>query len=427
MVLIAMLVALVVGIAIIKKVPRQKFVLNELLASLPGALPVIFLPIFILICLAKGVGDIAQVASLTVLYLIIVEMGIFRDLKPKMLWAITKESMALIGAIFIIIYSATALTNYLVTAQIPAKLVHWTTEHIHARWAFLLALNVLLLLTGMVMDIFSAILIVVPLIAPVAHEYDISPYHLGVIFLLNLEIGYLHPPIGLNLFISSFKFRKPLLEVTIATLPFMLTVLVSLLVVTYVPGLTVVPAPTPRDTLGSLVSVVKSSAQAVINVSEVTLPDGTVKKQDRVRRDHRRVRARELPRPVHRRHQLQEGSPDQVKACEDKVIKEWFEEHGTPIDGGGSFEDDEDTEDTEDTDTEDTDTEDADGDAGAGDTAPAAEGGDAGVGAGSGAGTGSGTGTGTGTGTGSGTGSGTGTGTGMGTGTGSGTGAAVAP
>ena len=187
--------------------------------------------------LVMGIGDISQIASLTVLYLIIVEMGIFRDLKPQALWAITKESMALIGAIFIIIYSATALTNYLVTAEVPAKLVHWTREHIDSRWAFLLALNGLLLLTGMVMDIFSAILIVVPLIAPVAHEYDISPYHLGVIFLLNLEIGYLHPPIGLNLFISSFRFNRPVAQVYRVVIPYVVLLHVGLVALIVFPSL----------------------------------------------------------------------------------------------------------------------------------------------------------------------------------------------
>ncbi len=327
------------------------------------------------------------------LYLIIVEMGIFRDLKPQALWAITKESMALIGAIFIIIYSATALTNYLVTAGVPAKLVHWTRDHIDSRWAFLLALNGLLLLTGMVMDIFSAILIVVPLIAPVAHEYDVSPYHLGVIFLLNLEIGYLHPPIGLNLFISSFKFRKPLLEVTVATLPFMFTVMAALLIVTYVPSLTVVPPPKPTGTLDGLVAVVKSSAQAVINVDEVTLPDGTVKKQDEckgIEDEFERENCLGLFTDV---TNCRKKAPDEAKACETAKIADWVEANGG-ADDGGDFEDDED-EDTEDTDTEDTDTDTED-------AAPAADDGDAGVGAGSGSGSGTGSGTGSGSGTGTG-------------------------
>jgi hypothetical protein len=319
---------LVICIAIIKNVPRQKFDARELVRTLPGALPVILLPLLILAGIALGIGDISQIASLTVLYLLIIEMGVYRDLKPRMLWAITKESMALIGAIFIIIYSATAVTNYLVTEDVPGTLVAWTTAHIHERWMFLLALNVLLLLAGMVMDIFSAILIIVPLIAPVAFAYDISPYHLGVIFLLNLEIGYLHPPIGLNLFISSFKFRKPLLEVTIATLPFMLVVLASLLVVTYVPGLTVVPPPTPRGNLDNLVQVVKSSEQATANINEVTFPNGKkMTQQDcfKIIDDNDRETCMGLFTKVTDCALDNEDDPKEAKSCQKDAVLEWFE------------------------------------------------------------------------------------------------------
>jgi C4-dicarboxylate transporter, DctM subunit len=326
--LVAMLSALVIVIAIIKKVPRQKFDIKEVMRTLPGALPVILLPLLILLGIAKGIGDISQIASLTVLYLLIVEMGIYRDLKPQMLWAITKESMALIGAIFIIIYSATAVTNYLVTEDVPGTLVAWTTAHIHERWMFLLALNVLLLLAGMVMDIFSAILIIVPLIAPVAFEYDISPYHLGVIFLLNLEIGYLHPPIGLNLFISSFKFRKPLLEVTIATLPFMLVVLASLMIVTYVPGLTVVPPPTPRGNMDNLVQLVRSSEQAAVNVNEVTFPNGKkMTQQDcfKIVEDNERESCMSVFTKVTDCALDNEDDPDEAKTCQKEVIQDWYE------------------------------------------------------------------------------------------------------
>jgi tripartite ATP-independent transporter DctM subunit len=326
--LVAMLSALVIVIALIKKVPRQKFDIKEVMRTLPGALPVILLPVLILVGIAKGIGDISQIASLTVLYLLIIEMGIYRDLKPRMLWAITKESMALIGAIFIIIYSATSVTNYLVTEDVPGTLVAWTTAHIHERWMFLLALNVLLLLAGMVMDIFSAILIIVPLIAPVAFEYDISPYHLGVIFLLNLEIGYLHPPIGLNLFISSFKFRKPLLEVTIATLPFMLVVLASLLIVTYVPGITVVPPPKPRGNMDNLVQIVNSSAQAAVNVNEVTFPNGKkMTQQDcfKIIVDNDRDDCMSLFTQV---TDCTLDNPDdaaEAKSCQKEAIRDWFD------------------------------------------------------------------------------------------------------
>lgn len=328
MLLVAMLSALVILIAVLKKVPRQKFDAKEMFRTLPGALPVILLPLLILVGIAKGIGDISQIASLTVLYLLVVEMVIYRDLKPKMLWDITRESMALIGAIFIIVYAATAVTNYLVTAGVPKALVEWTTAHIHERWLFLIALNVLLLAAGMVMDIFSAILIVVPLIAPVAYEYDISPYHLGVIFLLNLEIGYLHPPIGLNLFISSFKFRKPLLEVTIATLPFMLVVLASLLVVTYVPAMTVVPAPKPRGTMNNLVVVVKSSQQATLNVNEVTLPHGLkMTQQDcfKINDENDRENCMDLFTKVTDCALDNEGDAKAAKECTTDQISTWYE------------------------------------------------------------------------------------------------------
>jgi hypothetical protein len=257
------------------------------------------------------------------------------------------------------------VTNYLVTAGVPKALVEWTTAHIHERWMFLLALNILLLAAGMVMDIFSAILLVVPLIAPVAYEYDISPYHLGVIFLLNLEIGYLHPPIGLNLFISSFKFRKPLLEVTIATLPFMLVVLASLLVVTYIPSITVVPPPKPRGTMNNLVVVVKASQQATVNINELTLPHGLkMTQQDcfKVNDENDREGCMDLFTKITDCGLDNEGDEKAIKECKTDAISTWYEANykketglkglvqkaserfpkpieDTGDDGGGSFED----------------------------------------------------------------------------------------
>jgi tripartite ATP-independent transporter DctM subunit len=345
LVLIGCLSAVVVAIAVVKKLPRQRFHLGELGRSFVVALPELALPVLIIGALAKGLGGIAEIASLTVIYLILIEMFLFRDITTRTLWNISKESMALIGAIFIIVFASSAVTNYLVTAGVPGKLVDWTQEHIHSRIGFLLALNVLLLLVGMMMDIFSAILIVLPLIAPIAYRYGVNPYHLGVIFLLNLEIGYLTPPVGLNLFIASFKFRRPVIEVVGAVLPFLAAMIVALGIVTYVPALTVTPPPKPRGTLDGLVAVVKSSAQAVINVKEVTLPDGTVKRQadcagltDEFDRENCLGLFTDVTR-------CRKKPPAEVKACEEETIKAWFADYGTPIDGGGSFEDDEDGDD----------------------------------------------------------------------------------
>jgi TRAP-type C4-dicarboxylate transport system permease large subunit len=117
-------------------------------------------------------------------------------------------------------------------------MIEWTQAHIEQRWLFLLALNVFLLLVGTVMDIFSAIVVVVPLILPLADVYQISYVHLGVIFIANLELGYLHPPLGLNLLLASYRFKKPVLEVTWATLPMLGILAIGVLLITYVPWLT---------------------------------------------------------------------------------------------------------------------------------------------------------------------------------------------
>jgi TRAP-type C4-dicarboxylate transport system permease large subunit len=152
--------------------------------------------------------------------------------------------MTLVGAIFMKIAAATILTAYFVDANIPDRLYAWMATYVHSRAAFLLVLNVLLLLVGCLMDIFSAIVVVVPLIVPAAAKFGIDPYHLGVIFLLNLEIGYLLPPAGLNLFIAAFRFNRPITQLYRAVIPFILIMLVALMTVTYVPKLVVVPKAT---------------------------------------------------------------------------------------------------------------------------------------------------------------------------------------
>jgi C4-dicarboxylate transporter DctM subunit len=336
LVLVGSLSVVVIAIAIIKKVPRQKFDLQELFKSFIVAAPELALPFLIIAALATGLGDISQIASLTVMYLLVVEMLVYRDVKPIDLWNVTKESMALIGAIFIIVFASNAVTNYLVTADVPKMLVAWTRDHIGSREAFLLALNCLLILVGMMMDIFSAILIVLPLIAPIAYEYGVNPYHLGVIFLLNLEIGYLTPPVGLNLFISSFKFRKPVTEVVRSVLPFIATMIFALMLVTYIPSLTVVPPPKPRGTLDGLVQMVKASVDAVSNVKEITLPDGKIMKQtecNAITSDFERDNCLLLFSEITACRKKPEA---EAKTCEETLIKEYLGEE----DDGGDFEDD---------------------------------------------------------------------------------------
>ncbi|HWU90124.1 MAG TPA: TRAP transporter large permease [Kofleriaceae bacterium] len=255
LVLVGMLSMVAITVAVIKKLPRQRFDLVELGRSFLVALPELFIPFGVILGLASGFG-LPEIASITVLYVVILEVVVFRSVGARVLWAVSYEALAMIGAIFIIIFASTALTDFMVNAEVPRRLVEWTQDHVDSKIVFLLAINVILLIVGTVMDIFSAIVVVLPLIAPIAKAYGIDPYHLGVIFLLNLEVGYLHPPVGLNLFLTSVKFRRPITEVMWATIPFLLTMIAALLIITYVPALTVVPEAERRAPVGNLVQIV---------------------------------------------------------------------------------------------------------------------------------------------------------------------------
>lgn len=272
MVLVGMLSAVAVTVAVVKKLPRQRFSFGELLKSFLAALPELVVPFGVIGGLAVGFA-LPEIAALTVLYVIILEVVVLRMLEPRVLWTTSREAMAMVGAIFIIIFASTAMTNFMVTADVPKKLVAWTQAHVSSKIVFLLAINGILLVVGTVMDIFSAIVVVLPLIAPIAKAYGIDPYHLGVIFLLNLEVGYLHPPVGLNLFISSVKFQRPITEVMWATVPFLVTMIVALLTVTYVPALTVVPEPERRGMVTNLAQLVHDAAEEGRAVKEVALVD----------------------------------------------------------------------------------------------------------------------------------------------------------
>jgi tripartite ATP-independent transporter DctM subunit len=245
MVLIGMLSAVAVAVAIKKRLPRQKFSASELGKSFVLAVPELMIPFGVIIGLVVFGFGLPEIAALTVVYTVALELGVSRiipgwgkPLAPRVLWTTSREAIAMVGAIFIIIFASTALTDFMVNAEVPRKIVAWTQAHVESRLVFLLAINVILLLVGTVMDIFSAIVVVLPLIAPIAERYGVDPYHLGVIFLLNLEVGYLHPPVGLNLFITSVKFQRPITEVMWATIPFLVTMIVALAVVTYLPVLT---------------------------------------------------------------------------------------------------------------------------------------------------------------------------------------------
>jgi tripartite ATP-independent transporter DctM subunit len=173
----------------------------------------------------------------TALYVLVVEVGIRREIALSKLPAVMRESMVLVGAILIILGASLASTNYLIDTEVPTRLFDLIRAHIDSRLTFLILLNLFLLALGTMLDIFSALVIVVPIILPIAVGYGIHPLHLGIIFLANMQIGYITPPVGMNLFIASYRFERPVIEVYRATVPFFLILLATVLVITYWPAL----------------------------------------------------------------------------------------------------------------------------------------------------------------------------------------------
>lgn len=220
------------------RVPRTPWRLKDVLTSLRAAGWEVPLPVIIIGGIYSGIFTATEAAAVTAFYVVVVEVFIHRDLRffadvPRVM----RESMLLVGAILMIIGTAMGLTNYLVDEEVPMQLFEITQGIVRDPVLFLIVLNVFLIAVGMMMDIFSAIIVVVPLILPIAHAYGVDPVHLGIIFLTNLEIGYLTPPVGLNLFISSLRFGRPVFTVVRSIVPFALILLVALLIITYVPEL----------------------------------------------------------------------------------------------------------------------------------------------------------------------------------------------
>jgi C4-dicarboxylate transporter DctM subunit len=178
-----------------------------------------------------------EAAAITALYALIVEVFIYRDIPLRRLPGIVAESATLVGGILIIIMCSFGFVNYLIDAEVPMRILDWMQQYITSKYTFLLILNLFLLVVGCLMDIFSALIVVVPLVAPVAVGFGVDPVHLGIVFLTNLEIGYLTPPVGLNLFISSYRFRQPVMKLYSASVPFLLLMLAALVVITYAPAL----------------------------------------------------------------------------------------------------------------------------------------------------------------------------------------------
>jgi tripartite ATP-independent transporter DctM subunit len=218
---------------------RARFDVAELRAALWQGKWELLLPVIVMVAIFGGFATLVEASALTALYAFATQAFVLRDLEPRrQLPHALAQSVVLVGGVLVILGAAKGLTSYMVDAEVPAHLAAWTQAHVHSRWTFLLGLNLFLLVVGCLMDIFSAIVVVVPLIVPVGMAFGINPVHLGIIFIANLELGYLTPPVGLNLFLASYRFHKPVLEVARAALPMLGILGVGVLVITYWPWLT---------------------------------------------------------------------------------------------------------------------------------------------------------------------------------------------
>ena len=217
---------------------RHLFHPEDILPAIKHSAADILLPILIISGIFGGFTTVNEAAALTCVYTLLMESRVYKTINlTQDLATIFIDTSKLVGSILIILATAMGLTNLLIDAQIPTRLVHFFDGMIHTQLEFLLLLNLLLLLVGAMMDIFSAIIVVAPLVIPLARQYGIDPVHLGIVFLANLEIGYLTPPVGINLFIASQRFQQPILRLFRTTLPFLAIMLLWLLLITYVPSL----------------------------------------------------------------------------------------------------------------------------------------------------------------------------------------------
>lgn len=229
------------------KVERTSFVFAEAVASARAAIWELLVPAVVLVSIYGGFVTIAEASAIAAVYVLFVEVVITKDIKllpdkenpdaENTLPVVIRESMVMVGAILVILGVALGLTNYLIQEQVPQQMLEVIQTHVDSKFTFLILLTIFLLIVGCLMDIFSAIVVVVPLITPIAAEYGVDPIHLGIIFLANLEIGFITPPVGLNLFIASLAFDRPVVALYRMALPFLLLLLCALMVITFVPEL----------------------------------------------------------------------------------------------------------------------------------------------------------------------------------------------
>ncbi|MBU1076951.1 MAG: TRAP transporter large permease subunit [Spirochaetes bacterium] len=219
----------------VKKIPFQ---FSKIKAPLKESIGELLLPVIILVGFFMGITTLVETSAIAVVYVLVLEVFIKKDIKLKDLSGVFFKSVPLIGGVLVILALAKGFSYYIVDAEVPMRLTEWCQAHIQSKYVFLILLNIALLVTGCLMDIFSAIIVVVPLMIPLGVAYGIDPVHLGIIFLTNLQLGYLTPPVGINLFLASYRFETPLIRIYRYVVPFLLLMLIAVLLITYVPWIT---------------------------------------------------------------------------------------------------------------------------------------------------------------------------------------------
>ena len=223
--------------------PLATFSWRKVGAALRESIWELPLPIVVLGGIYSGFFAVSEAAAVTALYVLIVEVVILREIKLSELPRIMRDSMLLVGGILIILGVSLASTNYMIDAGVPQKILEFVSTFVTGQASFLFLLLLFLLILGAILDIFSATVLVVPLILPIAAQYGIHEVHLGIVFLAAMQLGYLTPPVGLNLFIASYRFDKPIMTVYSATFPFLMILLLSVILIMYWPNLSLFLVP----------------------------------------------------------------------------------------------------------------------------------------------------------------------------------------
>jgi tripartite ATP-independent transporter DctM subunit len=235
--LVAVMIVFGIVVSVKTKIPVEPFSLKRAIKGLRFSFLEILLPLFLIAGYFSGILSLVEVSAAAVVYVFVTEVIIYREIELRDIFKVFAKTVPIIGGILSILALAQALSYYIVDSRLPEFFAEWMQNAVSSKWLFLLLLNLALLVTGCLIDIFSAIMIILPLLTPLCAVYGIDPVHMGIIFLINLEAGFLTPPVGLNLFLASYRFKKSFVETSRDALPFLAVQLLVVLVVTYIPGL----------------------------------------------------------------------------------------------------------------------------------------------------------------------------------------------